>query len=221
MRGAVVDDPEHPRSGSIRLVVHDLVDQLVEGGDAGCWRAVTEQLGMAHVPGREVTESTATFVLMLYAHRLTRARAAWDMLALARLDARLLVGTDDQVVGVQWFPAPPSLVQIKHRPGLLFKPRVPWEDPAAQLPGPNGILVEPPPDGGATDLGDDAPADSFGGDFRVGVARQWQAALARQLTGERLDLDDDVRGEKRTVVRVGHDPASRGHADQRTACATC
>ena len=41
-----------------------------------------------------------------YAQRLTRARAARDMLALARLDARLLVGTDDHVVGVQSYPAP-------------------------------------------------------------------------------------------------------------------
>ena len=151
-------------------MIHDLTDQLVEEGDAGCWRAVTEQLGIAHVPGREVAESAAALVLMLYAHRLTRARAAWDMLPLARLDARLLVGTDDHVVGVQWYPAPQSLVQIKHRPGLLFEPRVTWEDPAAELPGTNGILVEPPPDGGTADLGDDAPADSFGGDFRVGVA---------------------------------------------------
>ena len=36
---------------------------------------------MARVPGREVAESTATFVLMLYAHRLTRAKAAWGMVA--------------------------------------------------------------------------------------------------------------------------------------------
>ena len=42
---------------------------------------MTDQLGMARVPGREVAESTATFVLMLYAHRLTRAKAAWGMVA--------------------------------------------------------------------------------------------------------------------------------------------
>ena len=142
------------------------------------------------------------------------------MPALARLDTWLLVGTDDHVVGVQWDPLPHSLAQIEHRPGILFEPWVTWEDPVAELPGPNGILIEPPPDGGATDLGDDAPADSFAGDFRVGVPGRWQATLARQLASERFDLDDDVRG-RRTVVRVGHDPASRADAARRTVYARC
>ena len=152
-------------------MIHDLTDQLV-----------TEQLGMAHVPGREVTESSATFVLMLYGYRLTRTRAAWDMLPLARLDARLLVGTDDQIVGVQWDPAPQSLVKIKHRPSLLFEPRGTGEDPAVELPGTNGILVQPPPDGGAADLGDDAPADSFGRPLSHGSS-QASALILTTLSG--------------------------------------
>ena len=154
-------------------------------------------------PRPRIAERVAALVLMLYAHRLTRTRAARDMLTVTRLDARLLVGTDDHVVGVQRHSAPQSLAQIEHRPGPLFKARIAWEDPTPELPGTNGILVEPAPNGGTTDVGDDASADSLGGDIRGGEARQWHAALARQLAGERLDLDDDIRGEKRTVAGSG------------------
>ena len=101
VRGTVVDDPEYPRSGSIGFMVHDLANQLVEGGDTRFRGAVTEQLGMPDIPGREVTERTAALVLMFDAHRLPRPWATWDMLAQTRLDARLLVGADDHVVGGQ------------------------------------------------------------------------------------------------------------------------
>lgn len=141
-----------------------------EGGDTGFRCVVTEQPGMPDVPGREVTERTAALVLMFYAHRLTRARTACEMLAPTRLDARLLVGADDHVVGAQWHPVPHSLVQVKDRSGFLFEAWATWEDPAPELPGTDGVLNEPPPDGGAADLGDDAPACSFGDDFGGGVA---------------------------------------------------
>ena len=56
---------------------------------------------------------------MLYAHRLTRAGAARDMLALARLDARFLVGTDDHVVGAQWYPGRASIERLqRQRPNI-------------------------------------------------------------------------------------------------------
>ena len=142
-----------------------MTNQSVEGGDARFRGAVTEQLGMPDIPGREVTERTAALVLMFDAHRLPRAWATWDMLAQTRLDARLLVGADDHVVGAQWHPVPQSLVQIKDRSGLLFKAWVTREDPAPELPGTDGVLIEPPPDGGPANLGDDAPANGLGGDF--------------------------------------------------------
>ena len=67
VRGAVVDDPEDPTSTAVRVLIPDLTDQLVEAGDAGVGCAVTEQLGSAHVPRREVTESAAPLGLMLCA----------------------------------------------------------------------------------------------------------------------------------------------------------
>ena len=52
--GAVVDHPEHSTRGGVGLGGHDLVDQPVEGVDAGGLLAAAEHLGAVHVPGCQV-----------------------------------------------------------------------------------------------------------------------------------------------------------------------
>ena len=45
MGGAVVNDPEDPPSLAVGRLLHDLVDEALEGGDAGLGFATAEQLG--------------------------------------------------------------------------------------------------------------------------------------------------------------------------------
>jgi hypothetical protein len=62
------------------------------------------------------------------------------------LNAGLFVGGDDELIGSQGLAGPVAGIQIKDAAGLGGELRVAWEDPAAVIPGPNGILMKPAPD---------------------------------------------------------------------------
>ena len=101
VEGAVVEDPEHSTRGGVGLGGHDLVDQPIEGVDAGGLLAAAEHLGAVHVPGGQVGQGAAAEVLRLDAHRLARCRGCGGVLADAGLDGGLLVGGDDVLIGPQ------------------------------------------------------------------------------------------------------------------------
>ena len=65
------------------------------------------------------------------------------------------------IAAAQGLVLPATLVEIQYSPSLLLELRIAGENPTAVLPGPDRILVEPTPDGGATDLRDDATGDDF------------------------------------------------------------
>lgn len=70
------------------------------------------------------------------------------------LNAGLFVGGDNELVVLEGFVAPDPLMEIKNTAGLAGEIRVPWKDPTAVIPGSNRILMKPPPDCAAGDLGD-------------------------------------------------------------------
>ena len=51
MRGAIVHDPEDPASLVVRRLVHDLVDQSFERGDAGLEFAAAKHFGAVDIEG--------------------------------------------------------------------------------------------------------------------------------------------------------------------------
>ena len=63
MRGAVVDDPENAPSLTVGHLLHDLVDEAVEGGDARLGFTTAEQLGTMDIAGGEVGPSADAFEL--------------------------------------------------------------------------------------------------------------------------------------------------------------
>jgi hypothetical protein len=73
------------------------------------------------------------------------------MAADAGLDARLLVGAQDAVERVEAVPVPGSLVQVEDPGGLAEEVRVPGEEPVLVLPRLDGVRVQEPGNGGATD----------------------------------------------------------------------
>ena len=78
-----------------------------------------------------------------------------------RLDAGLLISGNDQFVLLEPAPLPDSLIQIEDATRLVGELRVPGEDPAAVLPGPNSVFIQPAPDGAIADgLNSTAAADA-------------------------------------------------------------
>ena len=137
-----------------------------------------------------------------------------------RLDAGLLVGAEYELIGAQSFALPPLGVKIEDARGLAQEIRVAREDPGAVLPGANGVLVQPAPHRGVADARDDARVLRFARDIGATEARERQTTNRRHLTGEGLDLHDQLWGE-----RPGGGPGAGalrapGVVHGRSACAT-
>jgi hypothetical protein len=72
------------------------------------------------------------------------------------LNAGLLVSAENVIVCPQRCTFPTALIKIEDAASLAGKLWVAWKDPGAMMPGPQRVLAEPTPEGGATDLRDDA-----------------------------------------------------------------
>jgi hypothetical protein len=110
MRGAVVHDPEYAIGGGVRLLSHHLLDQRIEGFDAILRLATTEESGPMDIPGGQVSQRPASFVLVLYSHG--SVCGGWQGLmtaAMSGLDGGLLVGRDHVLLRSERLARPPTL----------------------------------------------------------------------------------------------------------------
>ena len=221
MAGAVVDDPEHPPGRAVGFVPHPLGDEPFERGDPGLGFAAAEHLGAVHVPGGEIGPGAPALVFVLDIHRPARARRQSRMAPAADLDAGLLVGAQHVVAGPQGQPLPAVLVQIQDPARLGGERGIAGEDPAPVAPRAQRILAEPPPEGGAADLGDESLRHHLASQLSQRPARQGNAPPRRQLTREGFDLDDDAGGKSGLGARPGAAPPVPAGVRCRTACATC
>ena len=203
MRRAVVHDPEDAPSGVVGCLAHDLLDQTLEGRDAGGRLAATEHLGAMHVQRSQVGPGAAAFVLMLNAHRLARLGGQAGMDTQASLDAGLLVGRDDELVVAQYLSLPAPLVQVQDPSGLGLEVRIARKDPATVLPRANRVLVQPTPDRAVADAGHQARALRVPRHVGDAESRQRQAQGCRPLACERLDLNRELWGERPEGVPGG------------------
>jgi hypothetical protein len=80
MGAAVVDHPEHPLRGGVRLAGHDVFDKPPERGDACGRLAAAEDLGAVRVPCRQVRQRPARVVPALDAVGMMRTcgLAGWQ-----------------------------------------------------------------------------------------------------------------------------------------------
>jgi len=156
MGRAVVGDEEHTAGGAIRLLVHDLRDKALESSDAVLAFAAAEQLGPMHVPGGEVGQRAGTSVFMLDIDRAMGGGRQRAVHAPPSLNAGLLVSTQNVIARPQCCSFPTAQVKVKDATSLAGKLWVAWEYPAAMMPRPQRVLAEPAPEGGATNLRDDA-----------------------------------------------------------------
>src|SRR5208337_3468394 len=125
------------------------------------------------------------------------------MLAPAGLDAGLLVNAENVIAWPQCCTFPTALVKIEDATSLAGELRITREDPSAMTPGPQCVLAEPAPQGGAADLCHDAARHRLVAQFGDRPVRQGQTSTRRELTRQCLDRNDDTGG------KTGRSPASR------------
>lgn len=121
----------------------------------------------------------------------------------SRLNAGLLVGRDDELVQAQRLALPTPLVKVQYARGLDLELRIARKYPATMLPRPDGIFVQPAPDGAVADAGHKASTLRVSCHIGYAEPRQRQTQSARQLARERLDLNCEPWGEKPEGVPGG------------------
>jgi hypothetical protein len=221
MRGAIIDDPEHPWGRKVRGLTHDLVDEALEGDNAGRGFAPAVDLGAAYVPSGQVGPGATPFVLKFNAETSVRARLLRGVATLSSLDAGFFVGAENAVVRAQRLALPESLVEVQNAPRFGFEVRVARKDPTAITPGLDGVFGEPAPQRRISNRGDKTSTKNLSFELWDGVARQRQALPLRELTGQGFDSDDDAGGESGLDARRGVARAALRGAVRRTVCATC
>ena len=202
MTGAVVDDPKDPMGLAVGILTHDLLNQAVEGDNGAAGLATAVDLGSVDIPGGQIGPGTEASILMLDLEGRVSPRRQRGVAALAGLDGGFLIGAHDELIPSQGLTLPNALVEIEQTAGLGEKVRIAGKQPATMLPGPDGILMEPAPDGGPADGGHQARLTELSGQIVVAPAREGKALTGRQLAGQGLNLNDDLWGEK-----LGGDPS--------------
>src|SRR5262249_7563643 len=101
----------------------------VEGCDAILRFVASEDSGVVHIQCGDVGPGAATKVLVFDMHRSAWPAVLRGMLAAARLNARLFVGRNDELVLLQHAALPTAGIQIQDAACLAGEVRIAWEDP--------------------------------------------------------------------------------------------
>jgi len=101
------------------------------------------------------------------------------MLAPASLNACLLVRREHTVRIRQGRTLPEAFIEIKDTPSLLAEQGIPGKEPAAMVPGPDGILAEPAPDRGLSNGSDQSALNGLSLQISHAEPRQRNAVLSR------------------------------------------
>ena len=112
------------------------------------------------------------------------------------------------------------MVEVEDGAGFGREVGVAREDPAAMLPGPERVAAEPAPQGGATDLGDEALRNHVPPDLVDREAGQGKPKAVGEFTSKCLNLDDETGGKSGLYARLGA-PPGRAVWQEQIACATC
>ena len=137
----------------------------------------------------------------------------------ARLDTRFLVGTENKVLIGQRRAVPVPGIEIEDAARLGGEVGITRKDPRTVLPGADGVVVQPAPDRLVTDSRDNAVTLNLPHDVGRAQTRERYAERRGQFTRQRLDLDDDLWGEKLGGDPSGSAPRVQPDVSRRSACA--
>ena len=211
MRASLIDDPEDPTSRLVWLAGHDLLHKPMEWVDATGLLDATVDLRPMNIKSGEVCPRTATLVLVLVLYALPSSVGA-DFRAMnpdPRLDAGLLVGGDDELVGPQRPLIPLAGVEIQDFVRSLLEQQIAGPYPRTVPPGLESVGVEDSPDRRQADrrdvfLGYEDPVD-----VRNEQPTQRLLMLGRKFTRDALDGRDQPRGGKTVDAPCGVCPGER------------
>lgn len=221
MRRTIVDDPEDSPCIAVGALPHGLGDEAVKGRDPVLGFAATENSGAVDIQSSEVSPGPEPLVLVLDSHGQTGLCVQRGVFPGARLEAGLLVRTDHEFVCPKPTALPEALVEVQDSPGFLLEIGISGKNPAAVLPGTDGVLVEPSPNGGVADGRGQAGGTHVRAEFRDTPARKGRPDDARELASDRLNLHDQFWGERLGGDRGVGGPQDPPNALQRSAFATC
>ena len=205
---SIVQNPEDSSGFFIGSLGHDLIDQAAKRSNPIFSFTATEELGPMHIQCCQISPSAAARVFMFHLHRDAGLRGEGSMPTAACLDAGFFVGGEDEFTVFQRMPQPHSLIQVEDTPRFFGEMGVSRENPAAMLPRADGVLMEPAPDGGPADAGDQPGLAHLGGQIGAAPSRDGQSEGGGQLTGQGFNLDHYLWGEK-----TGGDPAESSPPD--------
>lgn len=220
MSRAIVDNPEHAARFVIGGAGHDLLDQTVKRGDAAAGFAAAKNPSLMDIQSGQVGPGATTLVFVFDPRHRARPRGQSGMLAAAGLGAGFFVGGEHKFIVLEGFAIPASLIKVEQATGLADEVGVARKDPTAVVPGANGVLVQPPPDGASRDAGDQAGLTDLAPELAGAPARQGDALGGWQLTGEGLDLNDQFWGGKSGDGPDGDVLRGRPNVARRNVCAT-
>jgi len=192
--------------------VHEIVrhgtlrDQAVKGIDPTLGFAATEDLGPMHVQSRQISPGASALVFMFDFHRDARLGRESRMESVPGLNTGLLIGRDHEFVLLRRLVLPLALVEIQNASGFGGKIRVARKNPTAMLPGANGVLMEPAPEGRVAERSDQARLADMLSQFAEAPTGQRLVVSGRQLARQGLNLHDQFWGEKTGGGPVGSVP---------------
>src|SRR4051794_16737638 len=218
MRRTIVHHPEHPRRLAVFGPFHHLLDQAPERYDPRPGLATPHDQALLDVPGRQILQGTAPFVLGLDASGTPRTRAEALMTADAGPDTRLLVGAEEAVFRVEAFGSPQPRIQVEHASRFGGELRIAREDPVLVPPGLDGIAVEDPPDRAATDRPTQGGL-STPGQIGQRLSAQGELGLGDRLAGQGLD-DRLIEGGKTWACAHARAGLPRSNRPATNACAS-
>jgi hypothetical protein len=217
---AIIHNPEDAVRAVVGRLGHDLFNKSSEWLDPRMLLASSEDLGPVDVPCCQIRPSSASLVLMLDLHGMSGLRRFGIVNSLPGLDAGLFIRGNHIFIGFQGFPGPNPRVQIEDSSRLTFKLGVSRKNPAAMLPGSNGIFVQPAPDRTPAHRSHQAAVLRVTGKFPGTPAGERHAVIARGFTGHGFYGHDDLRGKKNLADLAEAVPPIPRCVLQKTVCAT-
>ncbi len=221
MGRTIVHNPKNAPCCDIGRLAHYVVNESIERSNATSTFASTEQFSAMHIESGNISPSATPGVFMFYFHRPSRLSRIGGMTTTARLDAGFLIGRQNKLILLEGVPFPNPLIEIQDSPGFLGKLRITGKNPGAIPPRTNGILMKPSPDSAVTDRGCESRSSNLSAQIGNIPSRNRHLMNRGQFTGQCLNLNDNLRGEKSEDVPDVVVHQAQGGVLQRNVFATC
>jgi hypothetical protein len=217
MRRTIVCNPEDASGGSVRLLSHDQVHQLVVGLNSGLSFTYSEQLAPVNIPGGKIGQCALSCVFGLHTARLMRQRTDANGFSVSCLNTGLFVSTDHIVIWPQEGSCEHTEIQIQDALCLFCEERVSGKEPATMVPRLDGIIVQITPDGLDTYGKHEATGHGLVGDIGMTETGKGKSQFTGEFAGQRLDLHNALGGKKSAVGHTSVGPQGRPGLPRRNA----